>query len=200
MTCWSPHAHLGLNLGPSPFHAHNVYLVLNLMTRLVSPQYHCRFDDFLETVNLNGPDVTTSVNWKQLVGFCHTDGTPTALNSLGIIDVGILSMEPSKTAQSDPIEFVKEFEPNNDVNIYHEEPNNPTQDSEGATPTAPVLPDASRSSCGRQHKMSRAMAKSICQWIFYGNRNIHYMATQGISDGQTEADLFHDSHLELQYA
>jgi hypothetical protein len=29
---WSPHARLGLNLGPSPNHARNVYLVLNLMT------------------------------------------------------------------------------------------------------------------------------------------------------------------------
>jgi hypothetical protein len=37
---WSPRARLGLNLGPSSFHAQNVYLVLNLMTGLVSPQYH----------------------------------------------------------------------------------------------------------------------------------------------------------------
>ena len=29
---WSPRAHLGLNLGPSPMHARNVYLVLNLST------------------------------------------------------------------------------------------------------------------------------------------------------------------------
>ncbi len=35
---WSPRARLGLNLGPSPYHARNVYLVLNLMTGCVSPQ------------------------------------------------------------------------------------------------------------------------------------------------------------------
>ena len=69
MPRWSPRARLGLNLGPSPFHARNVYLVLNLTTGLVSPQYHCRFDDFFEMVKLNGPDVTTSANWKQLAGF-----------------------------------------------------------------------------------------------------------------------------------
>ncbi len=45
---WSPHARLGLNLGPSPNHAKNVYLVLNSMTGCVSSQYHCRFDDFFE--------------------------------------------------------------------------------------------------------------------------------------------------------
>ena len=78
MPQWSPRARLGLNLGPSPFHARNVYLVLNLTTGLVSPQYHCRFDDFFETVRLNGPDVITSANWKHLAGFSRTDGTPTA--------------------------------------------------------------------------------------------------------------------------
>jgi hypothetical protein len=44
---WSPRACLGLNLGPSPMYARNVYLVLNLITGCVSPQYHCRFDFFL---------------------------------------------------------------------------------------------------------------------------------------------------------
>jgi hypothetical protein len=32
---WLPRAHLRLNLGPSPMHARNVYLVLNLSTGLV---------------------------------------------------------------------------------------------------------------------------------------------------------------------
>jgi hypothetical protein len=43
---WSLCARLGLNLGPSPMHARNVYLVLNLSTRCVSPQYHCHFNNF----------------------------------------------------------------------------------------------------------------------------------------------------------
>ena len=93
---------------------------------------------------------------------------------------------------------MQEFEPNNDINIPHDVPTNTMQDSEGATPTAPTLPDAGTSSHGRQHKMSSAMAKSISQQNFYCNRNMYYMATQGISDGQTEADLFHDSHQEFQ--
>ncbi len=94
--------------------------------------------------------------------------------------------------------FVQEFEPIDDVNIPHDVPTNLMQDSEGATPTAPALPNASTSSHGRQHKMSRAMAESVFQWNFYGNRNMYYMITQGISEGQTEPDLFHNSHLELQ--
>ena len=70
------------------------------MTGLVSPQYHCRFDDFFETVKLNEPDVTTSANWKQLSGFYCIDGTPTAPNPQETIgDVLIPPMEPSDIGQ-----------------------------------------------------------------------------------------------------
>jgi hypothetical protein len=65
---WSPRARLGLNLGPSPNRARNVYLVLNLMTECVSPQYHCRFDDFFETTRHGGPDVSDTICWQQLAG------------------------------------------------------------------------------------------------------------------------------------
>jgi hypothetical protein len=54
----SPRACLGLNLGPSPMHARNVYLVLNLSTGLVSPQYHCHYDDLFKTTKYGGTDVT----------------------------------------------------------------------------------------------------------------------------------------------
>ncbi len=53
---WSPRTRLGLNLEPSPAHARNVYLVLNLLTGCVSPQYHCWFDDFFETTRHGQPD------------------------------------------------------------------------------------------------------------------------------------------------
>jgi hypothetical protein len=65
---WSPRTRLGLNLGPSPNHARNVYLVLNLITGCVSPQYHCNFDDFFETTRHGGPDVSGTICWQQLAG------------------------------------------------------------------------------------------------------------------------------------
>jgi len=68
---WSPRARLGLNLGPSPMHARNVYLVLNLSTGCVSPQYHCRFDDFFETTRHNGPDVSLSWKCRRHVATCR---------------------------------------------------------------------------------------------------------------------------------
>jgi hypothetical protein len=65
---WSPRARLGLNLGPSPNHTQNVYLVLNLITGCVSLQYHCKFDDFFETTRHGGPDVSGTICWQQLAG------------------------------------------------------------------------------------------------------------------------------------
>ncbi len=61
---WSPYAHLGVNLGPSPLHTRNVYLVLNLHTGCVSLQYHCRFDNFFEMVKHGGPDISVLTAWQ----------------------------------------------------------------------------------------------------------------------------------------
>ena len=46
---WSPISKLEVNLGPSPNHERNVYLVLNLSTGLVYPQFHVKFDGLFET-------------------------------------------------------------------------------------------------------------------------------------------------------
>jgi hypothetical protein len=70
---WLPCARLGLNLGLSPTHARNVYLVLNLRTGCVSPQYHCRFDDFFEMTRHGRPDVSGTICWQQLAGLSCTD-------------------------------------------------------------------------------------------------------------------------------
>ncbi len=78
---WSPRAHLGLNLGPIPMHARNVYLVLNLITGCVSPQYHCRFDSFFETTHHGGPDVSGTICWQQLAGL---DQVTTILSEVSV--------------------------------------------------------------------------------------------------------------------
>jgi hypothetical protein len=70
---WSPCVRLGLNLGPSPMHARNVYLVLNLTTRCVSPQYHCCFNDFFKITCHNGPAVSGTICWQQLAGSNRAD-------------------------------------------------------------------------------------------------------------------------------
>jgi hypothetical protein len=47
-------------------HARNVYLVLNLVTGCVSPQYHCCFDDFFEMTCHSAPNVSGTICWQQL--------------------------------------------------------------------------------------------------------------------------------------
>jgi hypothetical protein len=64
---WEPRARLGLYLGPSPRHARNVSLVLNLNTGLVSPQFHVTHDDFFETTEDHCHQSTSA--WQQLTGF-----------------------------------------------------------------------------------------------------------------------------------
>jgi hypothetical protein len=73
---WSPRARPGVNLGSSPSHARNVYLVLNLHTGCVSSQYHCHFNNFFETVRHGGPDVSVPSAWQQLSGLTAMRQTP----------------------------------------------------------------------------------------------------------------------------
>jgi hypothetical protein len=78
---WLPPMHLGLNLGSSPLHARNVYLILNLVTGCVSPQYHCRFDDFFEMTHHGTPDVSGTICWHQLA---NLDGAKMALSEVSV--------------------------------------------------------------------------------------------------------------------
>ena len=63
---WSPRCRLGIHLGPSNEHARNVFLVLNPNTGLVSPKYHCRFDDFFESAKFQSPELTIPTTWQSL--------------------------------------------------------------------------------------------------------------------------------------
>jgi hypothetical protein len=78
---WSPCTHLWLNLGPSLMHARNIYLVLNLITGCVSPQYHCCFDNFFETTCHSAPDVSGTICWQQLA---NLDCTTTVLSKVSV--------------------------------------------------------------------------------------------------------------------
>jgi hypothetical protein len=73
---WSPHAPLGVNLDSIPSHARNIYLVLNLHTGCVSPQYQCQFNNFFERVRQGGPDVSVPTAWQQLSGLTVMSQTP----------------------------------------------------------------------------------------------------------------------------
>jgi hypothetical protein len=66
---WDNRCRLGINLGPSPRHARNVSLVLNLTTVLSSPQFHVKHDELFENVASRTPPPDTISNWQYLAGF-----------------------------------------------------------------------------------------------------------------------------------
>ncbi len=119
---WLPRAHLGLNFGPSPMHARNVYLVLNLVTGCVSPQYHCCFDDFFETMRHSAPDVSSTTCWQQLA---NLDRAKTALsevsvpNQHSVMYLEMLSAEEPHTL-SNPVYNPNTFDTTSDDNSVSE--------------------------------------------------------------------------------
>ena len=87
---WKEHSRLGLYLGPSPNHARSIALVLNPRTGHVSPQFHIKFDDFFETVQVKVTDLDApNLEWKYLSGFATKKETTKAVTK-GVLD-GLLT-------------------------------------------------------------------------------------------------------------
>jgi hypothetical protein len=66
---WTDRTRIGINLGYSPRHAHSVSLILNMETGLVSPQYHCLYDDLFETTTGTQVRSIQRSLWQQKAGF-----------------------------------------------------------------------------------------------------------------------------------
>jgi hypothetical protein len=216
---WSPRACLGLNLGPSPILARNVYLVLNLTTGCVSPQYHCRVDNFFETTHHGRPDISSTIFWQQLAGLTHAGHflsnliAPTQPNTVlcenslasvpNTLDKFMISQVDFGSTEDDGSGTSEAF--NVDISsVNHQSgsktPRNlqPLQVPEGDTTVNPNV-STGTSQHSRVCTMSQKMANSTAQWNFYGNRGMHHMAnTLELFIGETAEDVFHDKHLEIQ--
>jgi hypothetical protein len=70
---WDERSRVGLYIGPSPQHARNVALVLNLQTGLASPQFHLKFDSTFETVK---GDYSPPKSLWQTKAMFHLDKLP----------------------------------------------------------------------------------------------------------------------------
>jgi hypothetical protein len=64
------------------------------------------------------------------------------------------------------------------------------------TPIEPTV-KLGTSQHGQVCTMSQRMVESVSQRDFYRNQGMHYMASQATT-GDTDQDLFHDAHLQLQ--
>jgi hypothetical protein len=69
MRKWTDRTRVGINLGYSSRHAHNVLLILNLQTGLVSPQYQCSYDDLFETTTGTQARSIPISQWQFKAGF-----------------------------------------------------------------------------------------------------------------------------------
>ncbi len=199
---WSPRPRLGLNLGPSPMHARNVYLVLNLITGCVSPQYHCRFDDFFETTRHRGPDVSGTICWQQLAGLdCanaillevsaptpHSVTYPETPSEGDVLPEELPFAPPVFDVTLDDYS-VSDGDSQVSENVQPSRQSRASHQVEGVTPVkTPVTAGTSQS--GWVRTISRRMAESIAQ-------GMHHVARQS-TIGETDEDLFHDAHLDLQ--
>ena len=204
---WSPRSRLGLNLGPSPSHARTVNMVLNLFSGLVSPQFHCCYDDFFETTQHSHQDVITQANWKQLAGFVKYDGTPIVQDRLSRpAQIATPIGTSSAPLTLNPVQFSQDTSSEDDSDSANTLPDF-MQDSEGAhdestNESETTLPTAGISSRGQTRKLSHAMQDSISQHDFYGIPGMHYMGNRAITTAQQDAEIEcfheHDFHLELQ--
>jgi hypothetical protein len=195
-----------LALGSSPSHARNVYLVLNLHTGCVSPQYHCQFDDFFETVRHGGPDVSILSAWQQLSGLTmmtqklfmeHHNEVPHHSQCMQFGNHPVVHSQESEETISfgdtagTPIFFnhpMQVFNNDQSVTTVNEgvtASQLPSHPSHNSADLQYAPSSAGTSLQGRVCKMSRAMAESVSQRDFYGKEKMHYMASQAACDTTT---------------
>jgi hypothetical protein len=196
---WSPWAMLGINLGPSPLHACNMYLILNLHTGCVSPQFHCRVDNFYETVKHGGPDISVPSIWQQLAGLVTATQRPSMefhdelRNQVQCIpqDDAVPSSSSNASKNPDDIDFFHEYDNDSIATTPKtlQASNTPPQENASTPPN--ISRDAGTSSRGRTRKMSRAMAESVSQREFFGKDKMHYMAAQAVTVGCFKRSLIY---------
>ena len=100
---WTDRTRIGVNLGPSPRHASSVSLILNIHTGLVSPQFHCQYDDLFESTTGNQAQFMPKSQWQFLCGFSH-EGDHDLLQTsepTEVTSINILPMQEMEGSSSD---------------------------------------------------------------------------------------------------
>ncbi len=184
----SPCTRPGLNLGPNPIHAKDVYLVLNLITGWVSHRYNCYFDDFFETVRHGRPDISGTFYWQHLANLDCASAILAKVSTL--TQYSIMSYDnPSEDTHT----MIKSIylPPTYDVtlddysildgkslvteNTHHSCQSQALHQAEGITTVEPTI-TAGTSQRGQVHTMSQRMDNSVSQQDFFWGLSMYYMA------------------------
>ena len=120
---WRQRARVGINLGRSPQHARSVSLVLNIITGLVSPQFHVKLDPAFDTIPqlYEGRRPDTSI-WQTKAGFIKTE------------DKDIPAQKPRQTPKP------KEQTPSSTTASEGAQEQNPEEQPAPETDSQPVIP------------------------------------------------------------
>ncbi len=123
-------------------HARNIYLVLNLSTGLVSPQYHCCFGNFFETMKYGRPDVSVSSTWQQLARSGHANKIPcqgllqtlhSPMSTKTPSDINIPSEEPGVSNDKFAVTWDEEIDSNQNPQVTtNQQDDQASQEAEGA--------------------------------------------------------------------
>jgi hypothetical protein len=171
---WSPRCRLGIHLGPSNEHARNVCLVLNPNTGLVSPQYHCRFDDFFESVRFQSPELSVPTTWQSLSRLTQGN-TPTSWEHYGDTETNSTSASGADDTQGEAHLFIP-------TNNHFEEEN-----------CSQATPNSIQETTVEDEPIARRTRGSIQQEQFVANE-----ATDDGEVGESVADQEHMCHLSTQ--
>jgi hypothetical protein len=99
---WSMRSRCGINLGVSKHHSSTVHLFLNPQTGVISPQYHCIFDDTFSTIWSDGQ--FDPIVWQFLVQQVdlHHSIQPNSTGNINLPpDFTPFSPEPGNMKQKD---------------------------------------------------------------------------------------------------
>jgi hypothetical protein len=133
----------------------------------VSPQYHCRFDNFFETVRIGGPDVSIPTTWQRLAGLIRVNDTLSmedhdkAPMLSQQMEFELVSSMPSSASSAPLVPSIVEDDfpdtisfsnPNESLDSHSVPPTANTASS--PPPEAAVPTNAGTSSKGRVYKMS----------------------------------------------
>jgi hypothetical protein len=147
-------------------HTRNIYLVLNLVTGCVSPQYHCCFDDFFETTRHGASNVSGTICWQQLANFTCAKMALSKVsvpNQHSIMYLEMPSAEDPHT-MSNPVYDPNTFDTTSDdnsvsvalqvsENSHTSQQNQSSHTTDEMTPVEPTVA-AGTSQCGRVCTMS----------------------------------------------
>ena len=174
-------------------------MVLNTSTGLVSPQFHCKFDDFFETTRFNQAEASTAAPWRKQASL-KPDNVETNVmqpSDLSEAPIGSASESSSESTSLPSAETERAADQSARPSSTRAPLNNLPTANEGASSSSSSN-SGGVSARGRRRTLSHRMAQSIEQRDFYGERDMHYMASCAVAPTTSNHDAFHDWHLDLQ--